>query len=99
MFNNVKLEATLPFMFLLLLTSSFQVFTQTPEKKGLSPTDYFDFVFVSKPQISPDGTKIVFVKTTVNEDASGRHSHLYIIQNDQAPRRFTQGDSDKSPQW
>ena len=67
--------------------------------KGLVPTDYFNFVFVSDPQMSPDGSRILLVKTTVKEDASGRNRHIYVIDRDQAPQRFTQGDNDRSPRW
>jgi dipeptidyl aminopeptidase/acylaminoacyl peptidase len=69
------------------------------EAQGLVPEDYFDFVFVADPQVSPDGARILFVKSTVNEDASGRDRHIYMIEDDQVPRRFTQGDGDSSPRW
>lgn len=54
---------------------------------------------MSDPQVSSGGTKIIFVKTTVKEDANGRNLHLYIIEENQAPRGFTRGENDKSPQW
>lgn len=99
MFSISNSKATSPLLLIILLIGSIQGFCEEQDVKGLSPTDYFDFVFVSDPQISPDGTKIIFVKTTVKEDASGRNSHLYIIEGNQTPRRLTQGDNDKSPQW
>lgn len=80
MVNN-KLKVAFAFQILLLL--SFQVVSNPSDKRGLVPTDYFDFVFVSDPQVSPNGKNILFVKTTVKEDASGRNKHLYIIQEGQ----------------
>lgn len=83
--------------FLLLISQA--ALAQGEGAKGLVPADYFNFVFVADPQVSPDGTRILFVKSTVNEDASGRDRHIYILEDEQPPRRFTQGDGDSSPRW
>jgi dipeptidyl aminopeptidase/acylaminoacyl peptidase len=94
-----KASHRLPTFILMLTIISFQTVAQAPSKRGMVPIDYFDFVFVGSPSISPDGSKIIFAKTSVNDDASGRHSHLYLIERNQPPRRFTQGDKDRSAKW
>jgi dipeptidyl aminopeptidase/acylaminoacyl peptidase len=83
----------------LYLTSVATASTANTEKRGMQPSDYFDFVFLSSPQVSPNGQSTVFVKTLVNDDASGRHSSLYVSTNGGKPRAFTQGESDRSPKW
>ena len=95
----VKLKSLVCGLIGTLLLFSAQSFADDDNADGLVPTDYFDFIFVAEPQVSPDGARILFVKTSVKEDASGRNSHIYIIDGDQAPRRFTQGDGDRQPRW
>lgn len=69
------------------------------ELRGLEPEDFFDFVFVSSPQISPDSQQILFVQTTTNDDASGRNNQIFKIDENGAVSEFTQGTSDRSPLW
>lgn len=100
MFFKRAFQGTIQFFILgFLLSSSFHALSNDKAKQGLVPSDYFDFVFVSDPQVSPNGQNIAFVKTTVNVDASGRNRHIYISSNKQTPQRFTQGNADRSPRW
>ncbi|KZN52808.1 hypothetical protein N474_22300 [Pseudoalteromonas luteoviolacea CPMOR-2] len=66
---------------------------------GLVPQDYFDFVFMGEPQISPHNDMTLFVKSTVNDDASGRNSQIYKINKDGVVSEFTQGKGDYAPKW
>lgn len=68
-------------------------------KRGLVPTDYFDFVFLSDTQVSPANGDVLFVKTTVNDDASGRDTQLYKATLDGDVMPFTHGTNDYSPRW
>lgn len=97
--SHFKLKASACALISILLLVSMHSFAQNDKPRGLVPDDYFDFVFVSDPQVSPDTKRILFVKTTVKEDAGGRNSHIYMINEQQAPRRFTQGDGDRQPRW
>ncbi|TQV72334.1 S9 family peptidase [Aliikangiella marina] len=83
------------------LLLSFVVTTSTQAKKlpGLSPDDYFDFKFVADPQISPDASKILFVKRQVSEDGRKRHASLWMIEGNSEPRPFTFGNNDSNPKW
>ncbi|MDK1287932.1 S9 family peptidase [Pseudoalteromonas umbrosa] len=69
------------------------------DKTGLVPEDYFDFVYMNSPRISPNNDAILFVKQTVNEDASGRDNQIYKINKHGVVSEFTQGKSDWSPKW
>ncbi|KZX00379.1 hypothetical protein JL49_11630 [Pseudoalteromonas luteoviolacea] len=66
---------------------------------GLVPEDYFDFVFMGEPQIAPNDETVLFVKRTVNEDASGRNSQIYKINKSGTVSEFTQGTGDRAPRW
>ncbi|MEA5446362.1 S9 family peptidase [Gammaproteobacteria bacterium AB-CW1] len=71
------------------------------EPRGMTPSDYYDFVFVNDPQISPDGKKIAFVRGEVADDRRSRETAIWLVGSDgeSEPRRFTRGDSDGSPRW
>ncbi|MCP1727295.1 dipeptidyl aminopeptidase/acylaminoacyl peptidase [Natronospira proteinivora] len=68
---------------------------------GLTPEDYYDFQFISDPQMAPDGGKVAFVRATVSDDRESRESAIWLVGTDgeTEPRRFTRGDSDSQPRW
>ena len=84
------------FLFCLLTAQS--LFAQD---RGLQPEDYYNFKFISSPQISPDGSDIIFVKSEVSDDKRTRESSLWIVKNEDGaePRKFTSGTDDRSPKW
>lgn len=84
------------FLFCLLTAQS--LFAQD---RGLQPEDYYNFKFISSPQISPDGSDIIFVKSEVSDDKRTRESSLWMVKNEDGaePRKFTSGTRDRSPKW
>ncbi len=68
-------------------------------ERGMIPTDYFEFVNVLSPVVSPKSDDILFVKQTVNEKKDGREHQLYLLTEDGELRAFTQGKNDTRPQW
>ena len=56
---------------------------------------------VSDPQISPDGTKVLFTYTTVNMAENKYDSHLWSLSlEEKKPTQFTHGKSnDDTPRW
>ncbi|HEX3528018.1 MAG TPA: S9 family peptidase [Thermoanaerobaculia bacterium] len=71
------------------------------EKRLITETDLFRFVWVADPRISPDGKQVVFVRVTVNKKKEGYDTALWIVPTDasQPPRPFTAGLHDSSPRW
>jgi dipeptidyl aminopeptidase/acylaminoacyl peptidase len=71
------------------------------EKRLITETDLFQFVWVADPRISPDGKQVVFVRVTVNKKKEGYDTALWIVPTDasQPPRPFTAGLHDSSPRW
>ena len=69
--------------------------------RGMQPTDYYRFQVMGDPQISPDGTEVVFVRTTVSDDRRSRETSLWLVPSDASnePRPFTSERSDRSPRW
>ncbi|MCC5888205.1 MAG: S9 family peptidase [Gammaproteobacteria bacterium] len=71
------------------------------EPVGLTPADYYEFQFISDPQIAPDGGTVAFVRSTVSEDRRSRESSIWLVASDgdSPPRQFTRDNSDRSPRW
>jgi dipeptidyl aminopeptidase/acylaminoacyl peptidase len=70
------------------------------QKRLITETDLFKFVWIADPQISPDGSRVAFVRVWVNQKADRYDSALWIVPtNGGAPRQLTAGPRDGSPRW
>ncbi len=83
-------------LFFLYLTDD--LFSQ---ERGMQPEDYYHFQFVSDPQISPNGSHILFTRSVIADDKRSRESAIWIASTngDDEPRVFTSGKNDRSPRW
>ena len=63
--------------------------------------DVFDLQYVRDPQISPDGTKIVYVRTEMDIMKDGRSSSLWIINSDGTHHQklTSNSHSESNPVW
>jgi len=71
------------------------------QKRSITEKDIFQFSWIGDPQISPDGSRVVFVKVTVSEKKDGYDTSIWSVptRGDEAPRRMTDGKHDASPRW
>ena len=71
------------------------------EKRNITETDLFRFVWVADPRISPDGKRVAFVRVSVNAKKEGYDTALWIVPADgsEPARPFTAGPRDTSPRW
>lgn len=83
-----------------------QTQTDTNSAKRLGPTplelvDIFGLEYADDPQISPDGTRIVFVRHSMDIMKDRGRSHLWIVNADGSGLRpLTSGErNDSSPVW
>ncbi|HWP44514.1 MAG TPA: S9 family peptidase, partial [Blastocatellia bacterium] len=67
----------------------------------LTPSDAFNLEFVSDPQISPDGKRIIYVRRFADIMTDRNYSNLWIINSDGSDNRpLTTGNrNDSSPRW
>jgi Tol biopolymer transport system component len=74
---------------------------QAQEKTNLELTDLFNMEYVSDPQISPDGTQIIFVRNFKDIMTDRDYSNLWISNPDGSRiRQLTQGNQrDYAPRW
>ncbi|MBT8257567.1 MAG: S9 family peptidase [Bacteroidia bacterium] len=87
-------------VFLLFLFTSFIASGQT-EKKPFEALDVFELEYVSDPQISPDGTKIVYQRTGYDIMKDRRKGNLWIIDSDGSDHRklTTREVSESQARW
>src|SRR5437899_5318583 len=71
------------------------------QKRPITEKDLFDFVWIGDPQISPDGSRIAFVRVTVNEKKEGYNTSIWSVPvaGGEAPHQLTKGDHDSAPRW
>jgi dipeptidyl aminopeptidase/acylaminoacyl peptidase len=71
------------------------------QKRNITEKDLFDFVWIGDPQISPDGSRIAFVRVTVNEKKEGYNTSIWSVPvaGGEAPHQLTKGDHDSTPRW
>ncbi len=70
------------------------------QKRTLTETDLFKFVWIADPQISPDGSRVAFVRVWVNQKADRYDSALWVVPTSGgAARQLTAGPRDASPRW
>jgi dipeptidyl aminopeptidase/acylaminoacyl peptidase len=70
-------------------------------RRPITETDLFRFVWIGDPQISPDGSQVVFVRVSVNQAEDRYETALWIVPSSgaAAPRQLTAGPRDTSPRW
>jgi dipeptidyl aminopeptidase/acylaminoacyl peptidase len=71
------------------------------QKRSLTETDLFHFVWVANPQLSPDGAHVVFTRVTVDEKRAGYETSIWIAASNgkESPVRMTNGKHDAQPRW
>ncbi|MGH9948951.1 MAG: prolyl oligopeptidase family serine peptidase, partial [Pyrinomonadaceae bacterium] len=71
------------------------------QKRSITEKDLFDFSWVGDPQVSPDGSKVVFVKVTVNAKKDGYDTSIWSVatSGNQEPIRLTSGTRDSAPEF
>src|SRR5881394_3527862 len=74
---------------------------QAAEKRNITEKDLFDFVWVGDAQVSPDGSRVAFVRVTVNEKKEGYNTSIWMVgtSGNEAPHRLTSGERDSTPRW
>ena len=71
------------------------------QKRSITEKDIFQFNWIGDPQPSPDGTRVAFVKVSVNDKKDGYDTSVWSVstRGDEQPRRITDGKRDSSPRW
>jgi hypothetical protein len=66
-------------LILFALLSFIPIASQAADKRGITEKDLFDFVWIGDPQISPDGSRVAFVRVSVNEKKIGYDTAIWAV--------------------
>ena len=71
------------------------------QKRNITEKDIFDFVWIGDVQVSPDGSRVAFVRVTVNEKKEGYDTSLWTVSSmgGEPAHQLTSGKHDGSPSW
>jgi dipeptidyl aminopeptidase/acylaminoacyl peptidase len=71
------------------------------QKRNITEKDLWDFVWIGDPQVSPDGSRVAFVRVTVNEKREGYNTSIWSVpvSGDEEPHQLTKGEHDSTPRW
>ena len=68
-----------PALFALLCLTSLFSAQAAPATRSITEKDLFDFVWLGDPQISPDGSRVAYVRVTVNEKKEGYDTAIWVV--------------------
>ena len=96
MFNRLVAAA-----FCFCLTTSAFGRPAAATKRGITEKDLFDFVWIGAPEVSPDGSQVVYVRVTVNAKKDGYDTAIWLVSTsgNQPTRQLTGGTHDATPRW
>jgi len=79
----------------------FVTFLAFAQKRSITEKDLFQFNWIGDPQLSPDGSRVAFVKVSVNDKKDGYDTSIWSVstRGDEEPRRIASGSHDSSPRW
>src|SRR5262249_14650890 len=70
------------------------------QKRNISEKDLFSFTWIADPQVSPDGSRIAFLRVTVNDRKDGYNSAIWMVSTATGEaRQMTAGPRDSQPRW
>src|SRR5438105_14400004 len=70
------------------------------DKRLITENDLYAFQWIADPQISPDGSKVVYTQITVNKKKDGYDTTLWIVPANGGPaRQLTDGPRDSGSRW
>jgi len=70
------------------------------QKRNITEKDLFSFNWIADPQLAPDGSRVAFVKVTVNEKKDGYNTAIWIVSTATGEtKQLTAGTRDGSPRW
>jgi len=85
---------------LFLITLVFVITPVFAQNRLITEKDLWNFVWVGDPQISPDGSRVAFVKIAVNDKKDGYNTSIWSVSTTSGETyQLTNGTRDSSPRW
>lgn len=87
-------------LWLVLITITLFVAPALAQKRNITEKDLFNFVWAGDNQISPDGSRVAFVRVTVNEKKDGYNTAIWSVSPTTGEtHQLTSGPRDSTPRW
>src|SRR5713226_9098399 len=87
-------------LLLVLITITCAFTPALAQKRNITEKDLFNFVWIGDPQVSPDGSRVAFVRVTVNEKKDGYNTAIWTVSPATGEsRQLTAGPRDSPPRW
>jgi len=85
---------------LLLALSLFLAIPTVAQKRNITEKDLFSFIWIGDPQVSPDGSRIAFVRVNVNDRKDNYNTSIWMVLTATGEtRQLTSGIRDSTPRW
>jgi dipeptidyl aminopeptidase/acylaminoacyl peptidase len=97
--TSQRFNVAKPFVIFILFVAA--VSSAFAQKRDITEKDLWDFVWIGDPQVSSDGSRVAFVRITVNDKKEGYNTSIWSVPvaGGEAPRLLTKGDHDTTPRW
>src|ERR1044072_4602132 len=70
------------------------------QKRNITEKDLFNFVWIGDSQVSPDGSRVAFVRVTVNDKKDGYNTAIWTVSTASGEtRQLTNGPRATTPRW
>src|SRR5437588_12939531 len=70
------------------------------QKRNITEKDLFNFAWIADPQVAPDGSRVAFLRVTVNARKDGYDTAIWTVSTTSGEsRQMTAGPRDSSPRW
>src|SRR5437870_11158680 len=87
-------------LWVFLLTTVFVITPGLAQKRNITERDLFNFNWIADPQVAPDGSRVAFVKVSVNEKRDGYNTSIWVVSTGNGEmKQLTAGPRDSSPRW
>jgi dipeptidyl aminopeptidase/acylaminoacyl peptidase len=87
-------------LWLVLIILNLLAVPAVAQKRNITEKDLFNFVWAGDTQISPDGSRVAFVRVTVNEKKDGYNTAIWSVSPATGEtHQLTAGPRDSTPRW
>src|SRR5436305_13603015 len=70
------------------------------QKRNITEKDLFNFAWIADPQVVPDGSRVAFVRVTVNAKKDGYDTAIWTVTTAGVEsRQMMAGLRDSTPRW
>src|SRR5436189_4580342 len=87
-------------LWVFLLTTVFVITPGLAQKRNITEKDLFNFLWIADPQVAPDGSRVAFVRVSVNSRKDGYDTAIWTVSTATGEsRQMTAGPRDGQPRW